>query len=851
MPPVNDDFANRIVLTGASGTTTGSNVGATLEAGEPAVDTPGDGVTGTETVWWEWTAPASGMIQLDTFGSTEPGGSVQLDTVLDVWTGASLGALTLVAANDDGGSGVNSLVTFSAVAGTTYYIRVNDYGGTPGDIVLNWGAAVIPAITSLSPTAGLWGDLITATGTDMGMVTAAHFGALGTVPAITVTSTTVTFQVPSGNGGTYPVSVIAPSGESNTLPFDVQGPTISSLAPSHDIVAATPIINGAGFANVLAIHFGSVSATSWTVLSRTQVRVSVPSGLVPGSIVTVTVTTFNGTSNGLPFTVDYHTIFIVGVSLDRVIRGCEFVISGGFIEEAQGVRVGSTDCPDFYYSADDGYLHVKVPDDLPLDGRQDVSVLDGLGAWASWHGGSSAGATALSLIVVDQDDMPFLALEQAAGLTGKEPDNDWPYARHMRKFAVDGNQTGALGPHAMAGFVASSDAGPWDLQVGLYYFDPEPGPPWLALGASPNVDDSWWVSAIGDSLVTGGGGSTADTYVVVAYHEDSGLFGQQKLQVVKLHYSNTSAVPALIGSPSSADLQLHDAAFATLMAVPLSTHRFATVANAAGVVGADHIKINTYSANLTTGALTLLATTTTAAAEIPTDVYPIDGSSFLVQRHLNAGGDDLSVVSVDLAGAITIGGAFSAAAAGETLLICPDLAGTGFWGLVSTTGAQYLDHYSIAAGVVSRDSRVTITTDDGTVVNPVQLVAQTSDRGDVVAALGVEFNAGGTSYGEMSWVIDTVTGLAGPVWFAIVPGFGTYGLNIDQRAAINLVQGGLAGPATSLLTSVVWMPTTGPSAGGDLEPFIGYAAFDVVEETIPCLPYTPPARWHIHAQIIG
>src|SRR6266545_597332 len=61
--PANDNFAYGIVT---SGPTTGSNVGATKEAGEPFHAGNGGG----KSVWWFWTAPSSGAVTVNTFGST-------------------------------------------------------------------------------------------------------------------------------------------------------------------------------------------------------------------------------------------------------------------------------------------------------------------------------------------------------------------------------------------------------------------------------------------------------------------------------------------------------------------------------------------------------------------------------------------------------------------------------------------------------------------------------------------------------------------------------------------------------------------------------------------------------------
>jgi hypothetical protein len=67
-----------------------TNVDATMEAGEPNHA----GNAGGASVWYLWTAPATGNAEFDTIGSG-------FDTLLAVYTGASVDQLTLVAQNDD------------------------------------------------------------------------------------------------------------------------------------------------------------------------------------------------------------------------------------------------------------------------------------------------------------------------------------------------------------------------------------------------------------------------------------------------------------------------------------------------------------------------------------------------------------------------------------------------------------------------------------------------------------------------------------------------------------------------------------------------------------------------------
>jgi len=154
--PANDDFANAKVITGIFGSVTTDNTGATAEPGEPSHA----GFPAKASIWYQWTAPQSGEVYMDTLGSSylnNAGASNLLDTVLAIYTGTDLEHLTQVAANDDlfpdWEVKVKNLTTFSlglfgelaywapfngpsflrfnATYGTTYYIAADTKNPTP------------------------------------------------------------------------------------------------------------------------------------------------------------------------------------------------------------------------------------------------------------------------------------------------------------------------------------------------------------------------------------------------------------------------------------------------------------------------------------------------------------------------------------------------------------------------------------------------------------------------------------------------------------------------------------------------------------------------------------------------
>lgn len=145
--PGNDAFSNASILSGNLVQTTGSNLGATAENGEPRHA----GVGGGKSVWWQWTASSGARTTIDTVGS-------DYDTVLAVYTGNAVGILSEVASNDDLTGSTASRVRFTAVAGTTYRIAVDGYsnGSTTaqGQIKLNLLSADPAPVIASNPAAG-------------------------------------------------------------------------------------------------------------------------------------------------------------------------------------------------------------------------------------------------------------------------------------------------------------------------------------------------------------------------------------------------------------------------------------------------------------------------------------------------------------------------------------------------------------------------------------------------------------------------------------------------------------------------------------------------------------------------
>ena len=170
------------ILTGSWGAVTNDNTGNIPDAGFTGIA----GFYPNAPVWYQWTAPQDGEVELDTIGSVDDFFGEPVDTVLGVYTGNNVATLNQVAANDDlfptvqlNNCGQNvyntnlqayassspyainppdyvpypsflflaydfdqpysgpSGLRFNAKAGTTYYFAVDSKTLT-GSIVLNW-----------------------------------------------------------------------------------------------------------------------------------------------------------------------------------------------------------------------------------------------------------------------------------------------------------------------------------------------------------------------------------------------------------------------------------------------------------------------------------------------------------------------------------------------------------------------------------------------------------------------------------------------------------------------------------------------------------------------------------------
>lgn len=134
--PANDNFENAATISGTQGSVNGTTADATAQPGEP----DNQGFPAAHSVWYSYTPTEAGTLTVDTCENT-----VFFSTIA-VFTGATIGSLTPVAAHPNGPCS-QVRIAFNVTKSTVYRIVVDDAFGDPGTFTLGW--AFTPATAPL------------------------------------------------------------------------------------------------------------------------------------------------------------------------------------------------------------------------------------------------------------------------------------------------------------------------------------------------------------------------------------------------------------------------------------------------------------------------------------------------------------------------------------------------------------------------------------------------------------------------------------------------------------------------------------------------------------------------------
>jgi len=183
-------------------------------------------------------------------------------------------------------------------------VEVNGVSSSGAQFAVSQGGL---QITSLSPTSGTVGTVLTITGTGFGAtqgLSSVKFGSVSAFPT-SWSNTLISVAVPvRATTGLVTVAVGGVSTSAGSFSM-VSGPTISSLSPASAAVGSSITVAGSSFGSTQkssTVTFNGIASTpvSW---SAGSIVVAVPAGATSGPV----VANVNGIpSNGAQFTVPQH-----------------------------------------------------------------------------------------------------------------------------------------------------------------------------------------------------------------------------------------------------------------------------------------------------------------------------------------------------------------------------------------------------------------------------------------------------------------------------------------------------------------------------------------------------------------
>uniref|UniRef100_UPI0024581CEC beta strand repeat-containing protein n=1 Tax=Nocardia abscessus TaxID=120957 RepID=UPI0024581CEC len=241
-------------------------------------------------------------------------------------------------------------------------VTVATAGGTSNSALYAYLAA--PTLTSVVPNSGptTGSDTVVLTGTGFTGTTAVRFGPNSAVSFSVVSDSLISAVAPAGIAGPVAVTVTTAGGTSNGVSYAyVTAPTLISLAANSGPAAGhtTVVLTGTGFTGASGVRFGTVPATSFTVISETEIVAVAPGR--PAGPVAVTVATPGGTSNGAVYTyLPAPAIAAIHPSQGPASGGTIVILAGTGFTGAGTVRFGTATTPSFTVISDT-LLRATVP----------------------------------------------------------------------------------------------------------------------------------------------------------------------------------------------------------------------------------------------------------------------------------------------------------------------------------------------------------------------------------------------------------------------------------------------------------------------------------------------------------
>jgi glucose/arabinose dehydrogenase len=235
---------------------------------------------------YTYTAPAPAITGISP-SSGPPAGGTSVTITGSGFTGATRVGFGAVSATSFTVVSDTKITAVSPAQTGAHYITVTTTGGTSAT-----SAAAIytykppaPVITGISPSSGppAGGTSVTITGSGFTGATRVAFGGVAATSFSVVSDTQITAVSPAQAAGAHHIVVTGPGGTSALVSADVYSykppaPAITAISPSSGPPAGgtSVTITGSGFTAATRVAFGGVAATSFNVVSDTQITAVSP-----------------------------------------------------------------------------------------------------------------------------------------------------------------------------------------------------------------------------------------------------------------------------------------------------------------------------------------------------------------------------------------------------------------------------------------------------------------------------------------------------------------------------------------------------------------------------------------------
>jgi RHS repeat-associated protein len=214
-------------------------------------------------------------------------------------------------------------------------------------------AVPAPAITGLTPASGstAGGDIITITGTNLAGASAVSFGSAPAVSFVQVSDTQIAARAPAAAPGSVDVRVTTGAGKSAAVSADqfkyvAPVPTVTGVTPASGLTTGgqTVALWGTNFTGVSQVFFGGSPASSFTIVSATEITATAPAQ--KAGLIDITVTGAGGPSavsslDQYTYTAPAPVVSGLSPASGSAAGGTVVTISGANLAGATQVTFGS------------------------------------------------------------------------------------------------------------------------------------------------------------------------------------------------------------------------------------------------------------------------------------------------------------------------------------------------------------------------------------------------------------------------------------------------------------------------------------------------------------------------------